>query len=143
MELGTAVSAAREIAEEVLRPQAAAVDTEQRWPAEGMAALLSRLGGLVVPEHSGGMGHGLLAVAQVGEATGRACASTSICFGMHLVGSAVISAQARRRAAGAVPGADRRRGAPDDTGPVGARDGRRVLAAADAHGALRRRLSCG
>ncbi|WP_436991399.1 acyl-CoA dehydrogenase family protein [Streptomyces sp. enrichment culture] len=94
MELGTAVSAAREIAEEVLRPQAAAVDTEQRWPAEGMAALLSRLGGLVVPEHSGGMGHGLLAVAQVGEATGRACASTSICFGMHLVGSAVISAQA-------------------------------------------------
>ncbi|MFP8959164.1 acyl-CoA dehydrogenase family protein [Streptomyces nanhaiensis] len=94
IELGAAVSAAREIAEEVLRPQAATVDTEQRWPAEGMAALLSRLGGLVVPEHSGGMGHGLLAVAQVGEATGRACASTSICFGMHLVGSAVISAQA-------------------------------------------------
>lgn len=44
-----------------------------------------------------GMGHGLLAVAQVGEATGRACASTSICFGMHLVGSAVIAAKANRR----------------------------------------------
>ncbi|MCG3044058.1 acyl-CoA/acyl-ACP dehydrogenase [Streptomyces sp. S1A] len=93
IELGTAVAVAREISEEVLAPQAAAVDAEQRWPKEGMAALLARLGGLVVPEHSGGMGHGLLAVAQVGEATGRACASTSICFGMHLVGSAVIAAQ--------------------------------------------------
>ncbi|MCZ9345912.1 acyl-CoA dehydrogenase family protein, partial [Streptomyces sp. TRM76130] len=36
-------------------------------------------------------------MAQVGEATGRACASTSICFGMHLVGSAVIAAKASHR----------------------------------------------
>ncbi|MFV0131168.1 acyl-CoA dehydrogenase family protein [Streptomyces sp. HMX112] len=92
--LGKAVSLAREVAEDVLAPQAAAVDAERRWPAEGMSALQSRLGGLVVPEDCGGMGHGLLAVAQVGEATGRACASTSICFGMHLVGSAVIAAKA-------------------------------------------------
>ncbi|MET9804447.1 acyl-CoA dehydrogenase family protein [Streptomyces sp. NPDC006368] len=92
--LGKAVSLAREIAEDVLAPRAAAVDAEQRWPAEGISALRSQLGGLVVPEHCGGMGHGLLAVAQVGEATGRACASTSICFGMHLVASAVIAAKA-------------------------------------------------
>lgn len=59
-----------------------------------MAALRQRLGGLVVPERFGGLGHGLLAVAQVGEVTGRACASTSICFGMHLAGSAVIAAKA-------------------------------------------------
>jgi alkylation response protein AidB-like acyl-CoA dehydrogenase len=88
---------AREIAEDVLAPEAAAVDAEQRWPEKGVTALRSRLGGLVVPEHSGGMGHGLLAVAQVGEATGRACASASICFGMHLVASAVISAKAGAR----------------------------------------------
>ncbi|WP_166026096.1 acyl-CoA dehydrogenase family protein [Streptomyces chilikensis] len=94
MELGTAVAAAREIAEEVLAPEAAAVDEERRWPDKGIAVLRSRLGGLVVPARCGGMGHGLLAVAQVGEATGRACASTSICFGMHLVGSAVIAAKA-------------------------------------------------
>ncbi|GAA2488630.1 acyl-CoA dehydrogenase family protein [Streptomyces gobitricini] len=92
--LGKAVSLAREIAEGVLAPRAAAVDAEQRWPQEGVSALQSRLGGLVVPESCGGMGHGLLAVAQVGEATGRACASTSICFGMHLVASAVIAAKA-------------------------------------------------
>ncbi|MEV6962694.1 acyl-CoA dehydrogenase family protein [Streptomyces sp. NPDC051207] len=92
--LGKAVYLAREIAEDVLAPRAAAVDAEQRWPQEGISALQSRLGGLVVPESCGGMGHGLLAVAQVGEATGRACASTSICFGMHLVASAVIAAKA-------------------------------------------------
>ncbi|WP_344321236.1 acyl-CoA dehydrogenase family protein [Streptomyces macrosporus] len=94
MELGRAVSTAREIAEGVLAPEAAAVDAERRWPDKGMEALRTRLGGLVVPERFGGMGHGLLAVAQVGEATGRACASTSICFGMHLVASAVIAAKA-------------------------------------------------
>ncbi|MFF9753161.1 acyl-CoA dehydrogenase family protein [Streptomyces sp. NPDC014344] len=97
VELGTAVAMAREIAEGALAPEAAAVDAERRWPEKGMAALRSRLGGLVVPTECGGMGHGLLAVAQVGEATGRACASTSICFGMHLVGSAVIAAKASRR----------------------------------------------
>lgn len=97
VELGTAVSMAREIAEEVLAPEAATVDDEARWPDKGMAALRSRLGGLVVPAECGGMGHGLLAVVQVGEATGRACASTSICFGMHLVGSAVIAAKSSRR----------------------------------------------
>lgn len=97
IELGAAVALAREIAEEVLAPHAAAVDAEQQWPDKGMEALRSRLGGLVVPEDCGGMGHGLLAVAQVGEATGRACASTSICFGMHLVASAVIAAKAGGR----------------------------------------------
>ncbi|MBB6439727.1 acyl-CoA dehydrogenase family protein [Streptomyces candidus] len=96
LELGAAVSLAQEISGEVLAPDAGSVDTEQRWPVKGMAALRSRLGGLVVPENSGGMGHGLLAVAQVGEVTGKGCASTSICFGMHLVGSAVIAAKANR-----------------------------------------------
>jgi alkylation response protein AidB-like acyl-CoA dehydrogenase len=94
MELGKAVALARELAEEVLAPEAFAVDAEQRWPEVGMAALRTHLGGLVVPEQFGGMGHGLVAVAQVGEATGRACASTSICFGMHLVASAVMAANA-------------------------------------------------
>ncbi|GAA3426263.1 acyl-CoA dehydrogenase family protein [Streptosporangium nondiastaticum] len=96
IELGAALTAAREVARDVLAEQAATADVEGRWPEEGMAALRSRLGGLVVPERFGGMGHGLLAVAQVGEITGQVCASTSICFGMHLVGSAVIAAKADR-----------------------------------------------
>ena len=95
MELGKAVSLAREISEEVLAPQAVRVDGEQRWSIEGVAALHGTLGGLVVPAEFGGLGHGLLAVAQVGEATGRACASTSICCGMHLVASAVMAARKR------------------------------------------------
>ncbi|MFB7459241.1 MULTISPECIES: acyl-CoA dehydrogenase family protein [unclassified Streptomyces] len=94
MELGEAVAVARRVADETLAGQAAAVDAEGRWPAEGVAALQRRMGGLVIPERFGGMGQALLAVAQVGEATGRACASTSICFGMHLVASAVIAAKA-------------------------------------------------
>ncbi|MBB0243891.1 acyl-CoA dehydrogenase [Streptomyces alkaliphilus] len=93
-EPGVAVATARRLADEVLAPNAALVDAERRWPAEGMSALLSELGGLVVPEECGGMGLGLSAVARVGEVTGRACASTSICLGMHLVASAVISARA-------------------------------------------------
>ncbi|MFN2479286.1 MAG: acyl-CoA dehydrogenase family protein [Pseudonocardiaceae bacterium] len=94
MELGKVVALAREISQAVLSPQAPVVDAQQRWSAEGIAALCSELGGLVVPERFDGMGHGLLSVAQVGEVTGRACASTSICFGMHLVASAVIAAKA-------------------------------------------------
>ncbi|NJP99510.1 acyl-CoA dehydrogenase family protein [Streptomyces zingiberis] len=94
IELGKVVALARETAEKELAPRAAAVDAGQRWPEEGVTALRTRLGGLVVPERFGGMGHGLLAVAQVGEATGRACASASICFGMHLAASAVIAAKA-------------------------------------------------
>ncbi|WP_447002643.1 acyl-CoA dehydrogenase family protein [Saccharothrix isguenensis] len=93
-ELGKAVLLSREIAQDVVAPRARAVDETQQWPAEGIAALRSALGGLVVPERFGGMGQGLSAVVQVGEATGRACASTSICFGMHLVGSAVMAAKA-------------------------------------------------
>lgn len=52
------------------------------------------LGGLVVPIAAGGHGHGLEAVARVCEVLGSECASTSIAFGMHLVGSAVLAARA-------------------------------------------------
>lgn len=96
VEMGAVAATARQVAQEVLADRAATVDAEGRWPDEGMAALRAALGGLVIPERFGGMGHGLLAVAQVGEITGQACASTSICFGMHLVGSAVIAAKADR-----------------------------------------------
>ena len=95
-ELGNVVAYAREVSEDVLAPQAATIDEEGRWPEEGVLALRNQLGGLVVPKRFGGIGHGLLAVAQVCEATGRGCASTSICFGMHLVASAAVAAKATR-----------------------------------------------
>ncbi len=72
-----------------------AVDGEGRWPEAGLRALQAAgLGGLVVPESQGGLGHGLLALTRVCESLGRHCASTAICFGMHGVASAVIAAKA-------------------------------------------------
>lgn len=95
LSLDDVLQRAREVAADVLAPRAAIVDEQAQWPAEGMRALQAAgLGGLVVPERYGGLGYGLYALAQIGETLGRACGSTSICFGMHCVGSAVIAAKA-------------------------------------------------
>ena len=86
---------AAEVAREVAAPQAEAVDADARWPEASLRALQEAgLGGLVVPERTGGLGHGLSALAQVCEILATACASTAMCFGMHGVGSAVIAAKA-------------------------------------------------
>lgn len=89
--LDRAVTVAREVA----APHAEVVDIEARWPEEALRALQEAgLGGLVVPERAGGLGHGLSALTQVCEALAQSCASTAMCFGMHAVGSAVIAAKA-------------------------------------------------
>ena len=86
---------ASEVAHDVAAPAAEAVDAEARWPEASLRALQEAgLGGLVIPERDGGLGHGLAALAQVCEILGAACASTAMCFGMHGVGSAVIAAKA-------------------------------------------------
>ena len=86
---------AERVTREVVVGEVPRVDGEGRWPEAGLRALQAAgLGGLVVPEESGGLGYGLLALAQVCEVLGRACASTAICFGMHCVGAAVIAAKA-------------------------------------------------
>lgn len=97
VELGAVIAAAQRIAETTVAAEARVVDSEGRWPEGSLKELQRELGGLVVEERLGGLGHGLLAVARVGEIIGRYCASTSICFGMHLVGSAVIGAKATAR----------------------------------------------
>jgi alkylation response protein AidB-like acyl-CoA dehydrogenase len=84
-----------EVAHDVAAPLADAVDAEARWPAEALGALQDAgLGGLVVPEAAGGLGHGLGTLAHVCEVLAASCASTAMCFGMHAVGSAVIAAKA-------------------------------------------------
>lgn len=88
---------AKEIAREVVSPEADTVDREARWPEKGMRTLQQEgLGGLVVPRAAGGRGLGLLGLTQVCEILGQECASTAICFGMHCVGSSVIAANATR-----------------------------------------------
>lgn len=85
----------QEIAKDVVAPDAPAVDQEGRWPEAGVRALLKAgLGGLTVPQELGGLGQGSFGVAQVCEILGQECASTAMCFGMHCVGSAVLSAKA-------------------------------------------------
>src|SRR5690242_1452734 len=90
-----ALHLAREVAGAVLTPNAARVDAEGSWPDVGLRALQdARLGGLVVSPEHGGLGLGLLALTQVAEILGGACASTALCFGMHCVAAAVLGAKA-------------------------------------------------
>jgi alkylation response protein AidB-like acyl-CoA dehydrogenase len=94
-ELASIVARVRDIARGVVAREAAEVDAQARWPAHGLRALQEQgLGGLVVPAECGGLGQGLLALVRVCEELGRECASTAISFGMHCVGTAVISAKA-------------------------------------------------
>jgi isovaleryl-CoA dehydrogenase len=82
---------------EVIGPAAESVDRDAAWPAAGMAALAaSKLTGLTAPLNVGGIGQGLVGLATVTEMIGSACASTSMCFGMHCVATAVIAAKATR-----------------------------------------------
>ncbi len=95
MDLDTVISRARQVAVEVLRPEARSVDEEREWPESGIRALQdTRLTALTIAKSQGGLGYGLLGLARVCEELGRECASTSICFGMHSVGAAVIAAKA-------------------------------------------------
>ncbi|WP_121256115.1 acyl-CoA dehydrogenase family protein [Nocardioides ferulae] len=92
-----ATARADEIARDVLAPMASRTD-QGVWPVEGIAALKEAgLAGLVVPREHGGAGLGLRAVAGVCESLGLACASTALCFGMHLVATAVLAAKATPR----------------------------------------------
>lgn len=86
---------AKEIATKELAPRADEIDKTGRWPEKSIRALQEAgLGGLVISPRFGGHGYGLLGVAKTCEILGKACASTSMCFGMHLVGSAVLAAKA-------------------------------------------------
>lgn len=83
-----------EISRTVIADNAIKTDKNAEWPEEGIRALLSAgLGGLTVPLEYGGLGYGTETLAKVCEIIGQYCASTSICFGMHCVGSAVISSK--------------------------------------------------
>ena len=84
---------AQKIAKEVVAPNVDLIGEEIKWPEEAIRALQAEgLGGLVVPTLYGGLGSGVLTLAKVCEIIGQECASTAICFGMHCVGSSVISA---------------------------------------------------
>lgn len=96
MDLAEILERTQQIADGVVTANAVSVDRDATWPEEGLRAIQQAgLGGLVVPKELGGLGQGLLGLAQVCETLGRRCPSTALCFGMHCVGAAVISARAR------------------------------------------------
>lgn len=86
---------AEEVAESQIAPRAEAVDRDCLWPEHSLRAIADAgLMGLHVPARLGGEEQGLLALAVLTEAIGRACSSSGLCYGMHCVGTAVIAAKA-------------------------------------------------
>jgi isovaleryl-CoA dehydrogenase len=86
---------AAEIGSAVLQAECSTVDEERKWPERGLRALAQAgLMGLHIPEHLGGHGQGLLALATITEELGRHCSSTAMCFGMHSVAAKVLAAKA-------------------------------------------------
>lgn len=86
---------AREIARDVVRRNAEREDRDAEWPEEAMRALADAgLMALVAPEAHGGHGAGMTGLVAVSEELARESPSTALCFAMHCVGTAVISAKA-------------------------------------------------
>lgn len=84
-----------EVASKVVAGEAPAADASGEWMKKTMRAMQEAgLGGMVIPTEAGGLGHGLLALAQVCEILGKESGSAGLCFGMHCVGAAVIAAKA-------------------------------------------------
>jgi alkylation response protein AidB-like acyl-CoA dehydrogenase len=82
----------RELARAVIAAGAVGIDRESRFPDEQLSAL-AQVGalGLLVPCEQGGVGAGLVALADVCEAVGGACASTGMVFLMHSVTAATVA----------------------------------------------------
>ena len=77
-------AAVRELAEEVVRPLAAEVDREHRFPHEAVrAAAASGLLGVLIPLEYGGAGLDALAFAICVEELAQACASTAVIVDVH------------------------------------------------------------
>jgi isovaleryl-CoA dehydrogenase len=86
---------AEHIARTTLEPHAEEVDRSGTWPKHGFEALRNAgFLGLNAPREVGGSGQGLQTLTLVCETLAKSCSSTAICFGMHCVGTAVISAKA-------------------------------------------------
>lgn len=86
---------AERVAQDVISKEGERVDRDAVWPEASLRALAeARLTALHLPAHLGGHAQGLLALAVLTETIARHCPSTALCFGMHCVGTAVITAKA-------------------------------------------------
>jgi alkylation response protein AidB-like acyl-CoA dehydrogenase len=87
------VNRAKEIADKEIAPHAARVDVESVYPQASMDAL-ARAGfmGLTLSPEYGGMGHGMRVMAAVLDEIAQRCASTAMCYKMHLAAAAALAA---------------------------------------------------
>lgn len=84
----------REVAHTTVLGELADIERYQ-WPTRSMRALADAgLAGLALPQRHGGLEAGLTGLAIAGEELGRVSPSASLCFCMHVVGSAVLAAKA-------------------------------------------------
>lgn len=89
------IERAESIARDVVRPNAEREDREAIWPEPAMRALASAgLMGLNAPRDLGGHGLGLEALVQVSQVLAYENPSAALCFAMHCVGTATITAKA-------------------------------------------------
>jgi alkylation response protein AidB-like acyl-CoA dehydrogenase len=99
------LDAAATIINDVIAPNAAAIDRDAAYPRAGLDAL-GRAGllGLISAQDVGGMGEGLRAATLVVEQVGMACGSTAMVLCMHYCGAAVIEKYGPREARQAIAG---------------------------------------
>lgn len=95
MPIDKLLKVAEDLARGIISEEAEQIDLEARWPEKSLRAIQQAgLAGLVISPQLGGHGAGLYGLVRVCEIFGAHCASTSMCFGMHTVGSAVIASKA-------------------------------------------------
>lgn len=93
------IESVNEVVRERVAPLAVAVDRDRSFPESSIRALAERGAlGLLVPEEFGGAGAGLAELVEMGEAVGRACASSGMVFLMHSVTAATIAVGGGERA---------------------------------------------
>ncbi len=87
------VDKAREISEKFIGPKAAKVDKDGTYPMDSMKALAQEgFWGLNIAPEFGGMGQGMRVMCAVLDEIGQKCASTAMCYKMHLCGMAAYGA---------------------------------------------------
>ncbi len=81
-------AAAREIAEEIVRPNAARWDEEEAYPQEAMDALReANLQGVWIPKEYGGQGGTILDLCIIIEELSKACGGVGVTYSVNALGS--------------------------------------------------------
>lgn len=88
------IKSVNEVVTNIVKNESEVIDQKFEWPEKSIKALQhQKITGLVVPTQYGGLGKGMRTLAEICELISKESASVGLCFGMHCVGSAIISAK--------------------------------------------------